>query len=299
MTIPDLLVKYGLTIIVPIILFGGLIWLLTHLSATSGTQVTILWGLTSYYKKAMSYRDATKGIQPFLLLHPGKKGDLRLVFSSVPRDPSSPEEKEHPEFNYLAGPNEVCFAWAMQSHLQKLVPPGNRLLPVTFSKEMYIHDPVVKSANPQMWDANLLVSGSTKFNDVTRELHSERPELPLNLAFPPEGGAILDKRKNKRYIPERESLEVKYDYGILAKYWNPYELDRSIISIAGIESIFQLGITETFLNDHAAKRLMTEVLAKFNGKLPAYYEILIKAPGRGLQFTGPLMVIEAYTITKE
>lgn len=299
MTIYDLLFRYGLMIIVPVVALGALIWALTHFSATPGKQVTVLWGLTSYYKKSSDNERMTKGNRPFTLLSPGNNGDLRLVFSSVPRDPSSPEERQHPEFNYLAGPNEVSFAWALYPHLRRLVAQDNRLLPITFSKEMYIHDPIVKSANPQMWDANLLVSGSTKFNDVTRELHAERAELPLNLVFPPEGGAIIDKRQNKRYIPERESLEVKYDYGILARYWNPYEPERYIVFVAGIESIFQIGVTETLLNENSAKRLMTEILAKFGGTLPAYYEILIKAPGRGLQFTGPLIVVDAYTITKQ
>jgi hypothetical protein len=146
-----------------------------------------------------------------------------------------------------------------------------------------------------MWAANLLVSGSAKFNDVTRELHSSST-FPLQLCFPREGGAIVDKKHERTYLSERHDGEIAADYGVLGKYKNPYDDTNTIVLVAGIESVFQLGITQTLQDRRAASRFLREVKQHFGGSLPHYFEVLVKAPGRGLEFTGPLEVIEAYRL---
>ena len=92
--------------------------------------------------------------------------------------------------------------------------------------------------------------------------------------------------------------EITADYGILARYWNPYDSDKDISLIAGIESVYQLGITRTLMNRSTAKRFVNQLRRSLGGSLPQYYEVLIKAPGRGLQFTGPLEIVEAYRIRR-
>lgn len=226
-----------------------------------------------------------------------KEGDsLRVVLTSVPSQPLLAERETKPEFNYLAGPNEIDFAWTLYPILKRLVPLGKQLHPVAFSKHMYIEGAgTVKTANLQMWNSNLLVSGSTKYNDVTRELHSSSSQLGAQLLFPPEGGAIIDKKhRSKRYKTERTNDEVIADYGILAKYWNPYYGGKTIILVAGVESVFQIGITRTLVSQKKARQLVDGLKQKLGGTLPDYFEALIRAPGSGLEFTGSLEVVEAY-----
>ncbi len=252
--------------------------------------VTLVVGLVVRWFRAVTAKPTEN------LLRPEAGADLRLVFSSVPREPTAPEELLHPEFNYLAGPNEVDFAWRLYPFIKRLVPIGKTMHPIAFSKEMYIGGGTVKTANQAMWTANLIVSGSTKFNDVTRELHSRSSGLPLQIVFPPEGGAILDKNHERRYTADRSNGEVISDYGIFAKYWNPYDKGRTIFLIAGIESVFQIGITQTLIGTRSAQRFLAQLQRTLGGEFPNYYECLVRAPGSGLAFTGPLEIVEAYPL---
>ena len=75
--------------------------------------------------------------------------------------------------------------------------------------------------------------------------------------FPREGGAILDRRRDSQMTPARgDNGEITADYGILAKYPNPYDKGKTIMLVAGIESVFQLGLTATLNDKREAKKIL-------------------------------------------
>jgi hypothetical protein len=233
-----------------------------------------------------------------LLLRPRRGSDIRVVLTSVPVSTGGARDPRQREFNYLAGLNEVQFAWTLRDVFQRLVPPRCRLLPIAYSKEMFVQGgSTVSTANREMWTANLIVSGSTKFNDATKDIHDPKSGIPMQLTFPPAGGFIVDQRTGQRHRTERRpNKEITADYGILARYWNLYDPLKTIVLIAGVESVFQLGMTRTLAAPDASKQLLNDLKERMGGFLPDYYEALIRIPGLGLESIGSAEVLAAYPI---
>lgn len=111
------------------------------------------------------------------------------------------------------GMGEVQAYGAVQKSLQEAY-GENLQLRFSFSRDFLRPIDVSVGKEP----SHVIVLGSKKYNEVTKDFHDRYPDLPLSIDFQDgEPVAIADKRSGARYEPTFANGELTRDYGIVSR----------------------------------------------------------------------------------
>jgi hypothetical protein len=86
-------------------------------------------------------------------------------------------------------------------------------------------------------DTNLVCIGSPKSNFKTRQINTSFKRLPLRFEIANERQVIVDNEAEHRW-----EADDMFDYGILAKLPNEYDLDKAVLLLAGISYVGTAGV---------------------------------------------------------
>lgn len=119
---------------------------------------------------------------------------------------------------------------------------------------------------------NLIILGGPDFNGVARDF-IDRVELPIRYKSGNREAEFEDTRTGRRYRMIIKSGRVHQDYGLFARFPNPFDPQKHVVMIGGLETFGVLGTARTFGFTAASRTLVRNVLNRC-GPNPRFVALL-------------------------